>query len=297
MKVIFLYSNRAEYSLLSPYLKYFKKKNQVSEIDLSKKIMKIENDKNLYKIYELCYNDFKKKKYDFLIILGDRRELPLIALAAFYLDIKIVHIGAGEFADGLPAYDQIIRPIISLLSKYQICFSKDAKTQVDNLFEGISYLKPKSFNVGNAVFADIDISKFKKPIKEKYDMVLLHPQSLSKKNTEDDVKKLKRILAKNNKKIVIVKGNKDKNFEIIENFYQKINKKNILFFENLPKEKYFSYVKFCDKFYTNTSSLSEIEFLNKKSLKIIGKRNKNRSRHVMNINAPKKLYTILNNSS
>ena len=191
MKICFVYSNRAEYSLLSPYLKYFKKKNQVSEIDLSKKIMKIENDKNLYKIYELCYNDFKKKKYDFLIILGDRRELPLIALAAFYLDIKIVHIGAGEFADGLPAYDQIIRPIISLLSKYQICFSKDAKTQVDNLFEGISYLKPKSFNVGNAVFADIDISKFKKPIKEKYDMVLLHPQSLSKKNTEDDVKKLK----------------------------------------------------------------------------------------------------------
>ena len=42
MKVCFVYSNRSEYSILLPYIEYFKKITK--EINLKKKIKKIEQD-------------------------------------------------------------------------------------------------------------------------------------------------------------------------------------------------------------------------------------------------------------
>jgi UDP-N-acetylglucosamine 2-epimerase len=292
MKVSFVYSNRAEYSILEPYIKYFKNKEKINIIDLSKKIKNIHEDKNLDRVYKVCYEEFKKNKIDYACILGDRRELPFIALAALYLDIKLVHIGAGEYLEGLPTYDQIIRPVISILSKHQICLSKNALNEVKKLFSGISNLHADAKNFGNPVFSELDLKKLKRPIKEKYDLVLLHPQSLSEEDTKKDIEQLKKFISK--KKIIFIKGNKDKNYEIIEKFYATLNKdKKYKIYKTLPKEKYFSFVKHCDKFYTNTSSISEIIFLNKNCLVSIGNRNKKRVGHELNKKAPELLYKYL----
>jgi len=86
-KVCFIYSNRAEYSILSPYIDYFKKKTNTTEINLLKKIKKIELDKNLSNIYSFCFNNFKKNNYDYVCVLGDRRELSFIALATLLLGL------------------------------------------------------------------------------------------------------------------------------------------------------------------------------------------------------------------
>ena len=64
-------------------------------------------------------------------------------------------------------------------------------------------------------------------------------------------------------------------------------------YKTLLKEKYFSFVKYCDKFYTNTSSISEIKFLNKNCLVPIGNRNKKRVGHELNKKAPELLYKYL----
>jgi len=292
MRIAFLYSNRAEYAELQPFIKYFLTKSQTIEIDLSKQIKKIEKDENLFKIYKKCYKEFSTKKIEYVCILGDRRETPFIALAAFNLNIKIIHIAAGEFIESSSSYDQYFRPIVSLLSSYQICFSKIAKNEVEKLFNGISYLKSNSYVLGNPVFTDIAIKKLKRPIKENYDLVLLHPQSLSKNNTIKDVKYLESKLK--NRKTIFIRGNKDQNYEIIERFYDKIKmNKQYSFKKTFSKEKYFSYVRFCDKFFTNTSSIYEIQKINKECLVVIGDRNKNRSAEVYNEKSPMLLFNII----
>ena len=293
MHVCFVFSNRSEYSELKPFIDFFKKKAKVDVVDLSKKIKKLEFDKNLHKIFTYCYEIFSKKKFDYVVILGDRKELPFIALPAFFLDIKIIHLAAGEYIESVTNYDQFIRPIISILSDYQVCFSKRAKQQVKKLFSSINYLHDNAYFIGNPVFSDVKIKQLKRCITEDYDLVLLHPQSMSKDDTLSDVKKLKKLLK--NKKTIFISGNRDKNYSIIENFYKKLKsqKNSYSFYKTLPKEKYFSFVKYCDNFFTNTSSIHEIQFLNKKCLKVIGQRNKGRSNEKFNINAPKELYFIM----
>ena len=299
MKVCFVYSNRAEYSLLRPFIDYFKKKAVIKEINLNRKIHRFNLDKNLSKIYSFCFNNFIQNNYDYVCVLGDRKELPFIALATLHTETKLVHLAAGEYTQGIPTYDQYMRPIISILSKYQICFSNKAKTEVIKLFEGISYLKPKAFVFGNPVFYGTDVKSLKRIIKENYDIVLMHPQSLSREQTKKDILELEKKLK--NKKTVFIYGNKDRNYDIIQSFYTNLkNNKNYVFFESLPKKKYFSLVKYCDKFYTNSSSMTEIKFLNKNCLQQIGLRNKNRSESLLNTESPKLLFQLLkkdNNSN
>jgi len=293
MKVCYVYSNRAEYSILLPYIEYFKKNSK--EIDLRKKIKRIELDKNLSKIYDVCFKDFVKNDYDYVCVLGDRREISFIALAALHSNTKLIHIAAGEFAHGIPTYDQYIRPIISILSKYQICFSNEAKKEVEKLFKGISYLKPKVYVFGNPVFSGIDVKSIKRRIHEKYDLVLIHPQSLSREQTRNDLINLEKKLK--NKKTFFIEGNKDKNYNLIQTFFKKLkNNTNYIFLKSLPKKEYFSLVKYCDNFYTNSSSMTEIKFLNKKCLHKIGLRNKNRFVNKLDEKSPIKLYKLLKNN-
>ena len=80
---------------------------------------------------------------------------------------------------------------------------------------------------------------------------------------------------------------------INENFKKLKNNSQYSFLESLPKEQYFNLVKFCDNFYTNSSSVTEIKFLNKKCLKIIGERNRDRFESKLNQNSPKQLHDLL----
>jgi len=292
MKICFVYSNRSEFSILLPFIQYFEEKIETDKIDLSKTIKNIHDDRNLGKIYMQCYEKFTTKKYDYVCLLGDRRELPFIALAAFFSNIRIIHIGAGEFLKGIPTYDQIIRPVVSILSYFQISLSKEAKSHVSHLFKGIQYLKPKTYNLGNPIFRGINLKKLVRPIKENYDLVLIHPQSLRRKDTENDLMKLQHYLK--NKRTVFINGNKDRNFDLIESFYKKMKKrKKYVFYDSLPKKEYFAFIKYCDNFYTNTSGISEIELLNKDCLVKIGLRNKGRSKHELNDKAPELLLNLL----
>jgi len=296
MKVCFVFSNRAEYSELEPFVKYFKMKISTREIDLSKKIKNIHYDENLFKIYQICYKIFSSDKFDYVLILGDRRELPFIALAAFFTKTKLIHLAAGEYVESTTTLDQFLRPNVTLLSNFQICFSNEAKKNVRRLFSSVPYLKPNVIFCGNPVFRGINTKSLPRIIKESYDIVLLHPQSLSRKNTERDIHQLRKCLK--NKKTVFIFGNKDTNYDLIEDLYNELKKsnKNYDFFETLTKKKYFSLVKHCDNFFTNSSSIYEIMYLNKKCLKIIGDRNKNRTPETYNNKAPEIILKLIKNS-
>jgi UDP-N-acetylglucosamine 2-epimerase len=295
MKICFIFSNRSEYGELEPFIDYFKKTIKVDCIDLSKKIKNIEDNKTGIKIYQICLKQFISKNYDYVCILGDRKELPHVAFAAFYTNTKIIHFAAGEYIKSATTVDQYVRPIITILSTIQICFSKEAVKNVQKLFGGIPYLKDNAYFSGNPIFRGIDLNKIFQKNKERYDLVLLHPQSLSKKKTLEDINKLKKQLS--NKKTIFLYGNKDQNYQIIEKYYKKLKakKNSYIFYKTLPKEEYFGLVKYCDNFYTNTSSIYEIKHINKKSLKIIGDRNRDRNIEIFNDKAPEYVLKIIKN--
>ena len=81
-------------------------------------------------------------------------------------------------------------------------------------------------------------------------------------------------------------------------FYKKLkNHEKYIFTKTLKKEKYFSLIKYCDRFLTNSSSIDEINFLNNKCLIVIGKRNMNRNHDEFNNKAPEMVLKILNRHS
>ncbi len=292
MKICFVYSNRAEYSEIEPFYKTCKENNQVKLVDLSKNIKNLKEDKNLSKVYQKCHNLFTKEEFDYVIVLGDRRELPMVVTSAFYQGIKLVHLAAGDQAESITIYDQYIRPVVSMMSTIQICFSKKSKNNIEKIFSSIPYLQSHAYVTGNPVFKNINLNDLKRPYEENYDVLLLHPQSLSSLETKKDVKKIKSMLK--NKKTVFIKGNDDENTVIIDKFYEQIkNNKKYIFTKSLKKEKYFSLIKYCDRFLTNSSSIDEINFLNKKCLVVVGKRNLNRNHDEFNNKAPEMLLKIL----
>jgi GDP/UDP-N,N'-diacetylbacillosamine 2-epimerase (hydrolysing) len=294
MQVCFIYANRAEFSSMLPFIDFFKKKNSVDVVNIENKLKNIDDDKNLHLVYKKSYEILAKKKYDFVLLLGDRRELPFLALSAFFLNIPIVHLAAGEIIPGIPGYDQYMRPITSILSKIQITFTKDGVKEVEKLFHGISVLNSNVFQTGNPVVNKKLVKHLKPILKEPYDLVLIHPQSYRRNNVKNDIKELERKLQ--DKKTIFISGNKDRNYDLIEEFFKKLKlNKKYFFYDTLPTKEYFSYVKYCDTFFTNSSSIPEIKSLNLKCLQIIGKRNQGRIEYELNENAPKLLHDILKN--
>src|SRR3989344_7146155 len=72
---------------------------------------------------------FKKEKLDCLIVLGDRKEMLAGAIAAFDLNIPIAHIHGGDAAQS-GHQDEIIRPILSLLSDLHFPASQRSKERL-----------------------------------------------------------------------------------------------------------------------------------------------------------------------
>ena len=110
-------------------------------------------------------------------------------------------------------------------------------------------------------------------MEEPYDLILVHPQSLSQKGTIKDMIKVKNTIIKG-KKNIIIRGNEDKNSGILETLWEELGG----CYNTVDKNRFLSFLKYCDRFITN-SSCSYYEaplFLEEKQIVRIGSRNKGR---------------------
>ncbi len=85
---------------------------------------------NTLKLFSL---HFSKKKYDSIIILGDRFEILAVAQAAFLLQIPIIHLHGGELTLG--SMDDSIRHAITKLSSLHFTSTEVYKKRVIQLGE------------------------------------------------------------------------------------------------------------------------------------------------------------------
>jgi GDP/UDP-N,N'-diacetylbacillosamine 2-epimerase (hydrolysing) len=222
-KILFITSSRADYSLIKPFYNILKKdKKYNSELlvtgshlsnQLGYTINEIINDNTKidYKInifpnnitnsditkiisnaLTLFSKFFKKNKFDFICLLGDRFEIMAIALSAFNLRIPIIHFYGGEVTIG--ALDDIYRHLITKLSMFHFTSTFEHQNRViqlgeipNNVFQigaiGIENLKKEKKYSLTQINNILNLQLKSK----QYSVVTHHPETLSNVDSETQI--------------------------------------------------------------------------------------------------------------
>ena len=232
--IVIYYANRAEKSILDPI------KNELDRrglknlyVDLSLAVKDIDNDKNLSSVYDYVFEQLERlPEIHSGIVIGDRREIMFASLAMFVKDINLIQLAAGDLSEEISLVDDYFRHLITILSNRQVCFTPKSKEKSEEIRSALN-LPSKSEYFPNPTLSDVDVESVIRNSTKIYDLVLIHPQSLSEIETSLDAEEVYTKIDKNIETL-IVKGNKDKNFEILYETWEKLGSSdNVHVFDNL----------------------------------------------------------------
>ena len=228
---------------------------------------------------------FRNKKYDILVLLGDRYELLAAATAAMIHKIPIAHIHGGKVTVG--AYDEGIRHAITKLSHLHFVGANEYRNRVIQLGE----LPKNVFNVGGLGVDGINSTKLipKETLsvllninfKEKIYLVTFHPVTLENTSSQDHMTELLDALkTQKNASIIFTLPNADSDNGPIRSCIEKFvdENKDCHFFASLGQQNYYSCVSISDAVIGNSSSgILEVPTFGKPTINI-GDRQKGRLR-------------------
>ena len=281
-KMIFIYyANRAESSILDPIKVELDRRNIENRyIDLSQSVSDIHLDKNLSKIYDVAFDQISELSPDLCVVIGDRREVMFATMAAFVQGVPIAQLASGDLSEEISLVDDYFRHIITIMSKKKVCFSqKSLKRSIKmlseiNLAENCEYFPNPTLSEFNFNNDSPTVSKSQ----DVYDLVLLHPQSLSREGTVKD-KNAALSHIDPSKKTIVIRGNMDQNYDVLYDCWDSMSDlENITIIDHLGKNEFIFTLSNADRFITN-SSCSYYEaplFLNEEDIVRIGRRNRNR---------------------
>lgn len=185
---------------------------------------------------------FNEKKYDLLMILGDRYEMLSVATAAAMQRVPILHIHGGEAT--YANYDEFIRHAITKMSLYHFTATAEYRRRVIQLGED-----PRNvFNLG-ALGAEnclmIEEDNVPESVKEleakKYFVVLFHPETLTNIDVAGQIEELLNTIDKFPEYDFVFLGtNADTNSSIIRKSVADFIEchDNAVYFENLHTDAY-----------------------------------------------------------
>ena len=224
-------------SHLSKFTKHSYKESEKFSLNVTKKILInfSKFDEQNINIYFSEYvrkfsKYFFKNKPDLLLVLGDRYEILAVVIAAFYLNIKIIHLHGGELTLG--SKDDATRHAITKLSNYHFVANEIFKKRLLNMGE-----HPKNiFNVGSPSLDNIkklklhSIATLEKnlniSLQKNFIIVTIHPEA-EKKATIKLINNLFRVLeGLKDIKILICSPNADAFSDIIRIKIKKFVKEN-----------------------------------------------------------------------
>jgi UDP-hydrolysing UDP-N-acetyl-D-glucosamine 2-epimerase len=212
-------------------------------------------------------HELGRLKPDIVLVHGDRFEVLPVALASYYMNIPIAHTDGGEETGCI---DDGIRKMISSISTYDFVTTKGAEYTL--MYQG----KTKVYTVGSPAI-DLLIKNYNNlgsPLKEKYVLVLYHPNTSKNENIKNLIKEIK-ICPYN---IIWVNPNIDAgNKELLKFIHDETNvNSKIQFVKDLSPKKYYEYLANCEYAIGNSSSfIKEGVFLGV-PIVLIGDRQKNR---------------------
>ena len=289
IKIAVVTGSRADYGLLSYFLKQSKKHFDLSlivtgahlnksfgrslheikkdKIKIVKKIdVKIKDGKgavaNSISIGIQKFNNFfEKKNFDFVVLLGDRYEIFSCAIAAAIIRLPIIHLHGGEVTTN--SYDEYFRHSISIFSQYHFVSAQKYYKRLIQLGNN-----PKNvFLVGGLGVSNIRNIKFiskqdiekklKIKFKNKNIFFIYHPETLEKNYGIVGLKNSLKVLSKlKNTLVILSSSNADTNYKkfdrLINSYCKRFNH-----FKKIPSinhEVYLSCLKFMNVIMGNSSS-------------------------------------------
>ena len=289
IKVAVVTGSRADYGLLSNFLKEAKKEFKLSlivtgahlnygfgnslneikkdKIKISKKINVDIQDKkgavaNSISLGIKKFNKyFEKNHFDYVILLGDRYEILSCAIAATVIRYPIIHLHGGETTTN--SFDEYFRHSISIFSQYHFVAAEKYYRRVMQLGKN-----PKTiFKVGGLGVANIKRIKFQKKndieqklkikFKDKNIFFIYHPETLEKNYGEKGLENcLKALSELKNYLVIISTPNADTKYSKFRKKIIKYAKKNNHFkiISTIRHDTFLSCMKFIDVIVGNSSS-------------------------------------------
>jgi GDP/UDP-N,N'-diacetylbacillosamine 2-epimerase (hydrolysing) len=249
------------------------------------------NEENFIKNINFSNNKlasiFKKNKFDYICLLGDRVELISIALFSIIYRIELLHIGGGE--DTFGAIDNKVRNILTQTATRHFTtslhFSKKLKLlgiNKKNIYEigllSVDTIKNLRRKKKSEIFKYLNLSINKKTILFTY-----HPET-KKKNFENkkNINLLLKILKRTDYQVVITLPNYDLDTDSVIKEIKLFSKKNKNFhvYKSLGFKKYHNLIQFCEFVIGNSSSgIMEVPFYKIPTINV-GSRQSGRFRHL-----------------
>lgn len=314
-KLAYITGSRAEYGIMKRLLKKIYNSNEIELTIVATGMQVDEKYGNTYKVIEedgfkmdklidikidnsdnskilnsmsICQSKFGKyfqeKKFDAVMILGDRYEILSVAIAAAMHNIPLIHLHGGEKTLG--NYDEFIRHAITKMSKLHLVSTEEYRKRVIQMGEN-----PKSvFNIG-ALGAEnsFEMSLPEKnelqnrfgSIKKDYFMVVFHPETVTDVSVESQIDELLEAIDnfKDNYDFIFIGSNSDTGSDTIFNMINDYTRKNnFKFLTSVKPEEYLALIKYSKGLIGNSSSgLIEVPSLKIATINI-GDRQKGRVR-------------------
>jgi len=239
-------------------------------------------------------------KPDIILVLGDRYEIFIAAIAAMVSNIPIAHLHGGESTEGM--IDEAIRHCITKMSHLHFVAAKEYKKRVIQLGE-----KPVNvFDVGGLGVDNIYKLKLltKEKLQESLDfkflqknlLVTFHPITLKPNDNELQISEVLQALSKlKDTGLIFTMPNADVGNDVIFHKIKEfcVNNKNTKCFTSLGQLKYFSCVKYMDGVIGNSSSgLLEVPSFKKGTINI-GERQLGRLKAASIIDCDPKVESIV----
>lgn len=285
-------STRAEFGLFSPVIKAFeKRKNEincelvvtgthlmenygftVNEIIEQGVRIDVKIPINLDSTNELTISNgiadaitkftilFMDKKYDAIMVLGDRYEILGVSIAASVCKIPIFHLCGGDITEGL--IDEFIRHSISKMSYLHFVTNEVSRKRVIQLGED----PRRVFNVGSTSVENIqnlNLYSKEKALKSvnlgncKYALCTYHPVTLEKMDVKEQMKDfIEAIECFPEIEFIVTKSNSDLGGNRINDILDENESKvgNLHVYTSLGMKRYLSLMKSCEFVLGNSSS-------------------------------------------
>lgn len=273
-KILFITSIRSDFYIQNSFINAVKKNKKLTELV-------IVSGAHLSKKFGYTYNEVKKHKYniisyinnlvlsdklegrliglsnqlqglikivtkykpDFIVAPYDREESITMAIVGVYLNIPVVHLGAGEKTS--VNVDGIVRHSVSKLSHIFFTFSEENKKRLIKLGEenwrifNVGHTSKERFINAKNIKLDSLSKRLNVNIMNKYIILIQHPVSNWVEKTKKHILTTLKSIDKLDMQTFIILSNSDPGSQIIskevKNFNFKKNK-NVKYFNNLEEE-------------------------------------------------------------
>lgn len=203
---------------------------------------------------------FIEERYDAIIILGDRYEMQMIAIAATNVRVPIIHLCGGDTTEG--AIDESIRHSITKMSYLHLVTNDDSRRRVIQLGENPN----RVHNVGSTSIDNIlnmNLLSKREALDSvdmgdcRYAIGTYHPVTLENHDVEKDVMSLIKVVERHTDiEFIITKANADQGGDWINSILEREEQRiaNLHVFSSLGIKRYLSLMKYAEFVIGNSSS-------------------------------------------